>query len=389
MKNNQKKSTLRKIVPAFGMLMVSASMLATSTYAWFTMNKEVTVTGMQLNTKVSDNLLISTDTLTSTARKADDTFYNSLIQLSGGLIEPVSTVDAETFYYTAGTNVQGHGDAINDEYAVYDPASKAAFASAYALEGDDATNVVGYVDYVYQLKAINGSTDSEIRLTDLTLTYGKDGANGQKAYRVAIFSENLGYKNGAGTFTNEAAPTGDLTASTLGTILTPSGATNFTNGEAVNAVDGTGTVTYNSDIRLDVGTNRTQYYKIVVRVWLEGEDTTCNNATFMDLTDKWSLDMKWELVADTTARTSGAETGNYSVNNIALAYAAATKVDLTSATLAATATTFDAYDLYKINTIQIGGADLYSDTATITAASHIYKIVDGHPLEVTNQCKLS
>lgn len=355
-------------------------------YAWFTMNKEVTVTGMQLNTKVSDNLLIATDTLGSTARIADNLFYNSLIQTSGGLIEPVSTVNAETFYYTAGTNVQGHGDAINDEYAVYNPSSKAAFASAYALEGDDATNVVGYVDYVYQLKAINGSTDSEIRLTDLTLIYGKDAANGQKAYRVAIFSENLGYKNGAGTFTNEAAPAGDLSSSTLGTILTPSEATNFTNGEAVNAVDGTGTVTYNGDIRLDVGTNRTQYYKIVVRVWLEGEDTTCNNATFMDLTDKWSLDMKWELVADTVAKTG---TTNYSVDNITLAYAAATKVDLTSATLADTATTFDAYDLYKINTIQIGGADLYSDTATITAASHIYKIVDGHPLEVTNQCKLN
>lgn len=354
------------------------------------MNKEVTVTGMQLNTKVSDNLLISADSLTSNARKADDTFYNSLIQTTGGLIEPVSTINAQNFYYTAGTNVQGDGDAINDEYSAYNPASKDAFASAYALEGSDATNVVGYVDYVYQLKAINGSTDSEIRLTDLTLTYGKSVDNGQKAYRVAIFSEDLGYKNGAGTFTGEHAPTGDLTASTLETILTPYGATNFTvvssAQKAVKDEDELDTVTYNGDVRLDVGTNRTQYYKIVVRVWLEGEDTTCNNATFMDLTDKWSLDMKWELVADTTAKTG---TTNYSVDNITLALAGATKVDLTSATLATSTTTFDAYALYKIDTIKIDGKDLYSDTATITAASHIYKIVDGHPLEVTNQCKLN
>ena len=181
-----------------------------------------------------------------------------------------------------------------------------------------------------------------------------------------------------------------MTASTLQTILTPSGATNFTvvssAQKAVKDEDELDTITYNGDVRLNVGTNRTQYYKIVVRVWLEGEDTTCNNATFMDLTDKWSLDMKWVLVADTTAKTG---TTNYSVDNITLALAGATKVDLTSASLATSTTTFDAYALYKINTIQIDGKDLYSDTATITAASHIYKIVDGHPLEVTNQCKLN
>ena len=38
---NNKNSAAKKIIPAVGMLALSATMLSTSTYAWFTMNKEV------------------------------------------------------------------------------------------------------------------------------------------------------------------------------------------------------------------------------------------------------------------------------------------------------------------------------------------------------------
>ena len=34
---------------------------------------------------------------------------------------------------------------------------------------------------------------------------------------------------------------------------------------------------------------------MVVRVWLEGEDTSCNNETYVRLTNEWSLDLKFEL----------------------------------------------------------------------------------------------
>ena len=361
------------------------------------MNKEVTVTGMQLNTKVSDNLLISDDTLTSTARKGDDTFYNSLVQLAGGLIEPVSTVNAKAFFYTAGTNVQGNGNAINDEYSAYDPDDRADFISEYALP--DGTDAVGYVDYVYQLKAINGATASEIRLTQLDLTYGGDGDNSQKAYRIGIFAEDLGYKTGADD-TNLVAPAGAVDALSA-TIFTPASAANFDAGKAVSSTTELDNVTYyngsnynSTYFSLDVGTNRTQYYKIVVRVWLEGEDQTCNNTTFMDLTDKWSLDMKWELTADATPTAAAAEGQPANgavipVVNIAQA-TTASKIDLTTGTTvaaAAAAVNIDNNTLYAIT--KAGTTNLYSSTAgSITSASHIYQLVDGHPIEITNQCTL-
>ena len=46
--NNKNVSARRKLIPAVAMLATSAAMLSTSTYAWFTMSKEVEVTGINM-----------------------------------------------------------------------------------------------------------------------------------------------------------------------------------------------------------------------------------------------------------------------------------------------------------------------------------------------------
>lgn len=60
MKTNAKRknSAVKKLIPAAGMLALSASMLATSTYAWFSMNKTVTATGISMTATVPNQLLI-------------------------------------------------------------------------------------------------------------------------------------------------------------------------------------------------------------------------------------------------------------------------------------------------------------------------------------------
>ena len=80
-KRSEKNSARRKLIPAIGMLTVSAMMLSSSTYAWFTMNKEVEVTGMELKTKVGANLLICSDNVEAN--------YSSLDLVEGrkGLLE--------------------------------------------------------------------------------------------------------------------------------------------------------------------------------------------------------------------------------------------------------------------------------------------------------------
>ena len=74
------KKSFRKLIPAILMVLLSASLMGTSTFAWFSLNSKVTVTGMEVKTQVSENLFIVGDTLASTAKKADSTFGTSLVQ---------------------------------------------------------------------------------------------------------------------------------------------------------------------------------------------------------------------------------------------------------------------------------------------------------------------
>lgn len=55
---------MRKLIPAFAMLLVSAIMMSTASFAWFTMNQEVTATGMQVQAQAAGSLVISNEPLT-------------------------------------------------------------------------------------------------------------------------------------------------------------------------------------------------------------------------------------------------------------------------------------------------------------------------------------
>lgn len=55
---------MRKLIPAFAMLLVSAIMMSTASFAWFTMNEEVTATGMQVQAQAAGSLIIDDQPLT-------------------------------------------------------------------------------------------------------------------------------------------------------------------------------------------------------------------------------------------------------------------------------------------------------------------------------------
>lgn len=337
MKNNTKKkgSPAKKLIPAAGALMISACMLATSTYAWFTMNKEVQVSGLEMKTHVGSNLLICSDNVEAN--------YSSsrLVQGRKALLEPVSSVSGLTgsFFYTTDAAADGHkittptvsGETVTNGYTPYSEsqtqqditAGKAgydsAFQSAYetgAATATDFDTAYGYVDYTFYLKATSDAENQEVRLTKCDLDYtDKDSTKGaatDAAWRIAVFSKELtADQSGAGlTGTNG---TGSLdpagSGETAKSILRLSGATNFTQvSSKEQAVSGAGTrgdVTYDGSAVLGTITTAgtTKYYKVTVRVWLEGEDTTCKSSTYADLQDgKWSLDLDINLVAssDTT-----------------------------------------------------------------------------------------
>jgi hypothetical protein len=250
-------------------------------------------------------------------------------------LEPVSSVTGQTgkFFYTTDAAADGHkihtpsGETNN--YAAYSETTAQsdsnagktkydlAFNSEYGISPTTAGEynpAYGYVDYVFYLKATSDEASQEIRMTKCDLDYSTtNGAlhadPADKAWRVAVFSTKLsGTQGGAGN-TGEAGSDGAtvqaLDPAAVGnnakSILTLSGAANF-DGTAVATANSKSTPTYGTGAVLDTiaTAGTTNYYKVTVRVWLEGEDTTCKSSTYAELNDAWSLDLDFKLTKSTT-----------------------------------------------------------------------------------------
>lgn len=169
MKTNAKRknSAVKKLIPAAGMLALSASMLATSTYAWFTMNKTVEVTGMQMKAQAEKGLLINEMTGTGDVGSpavANGTYSESALagQASAIALRPASTSDLAAWWHAnskkssleAGVNAGGTAmetDTVkvndNDYYADIKPSSLTA-ATTEALADTNCERTVYYSDGV-------------------------------------------------------------------------------------------------------------------------------------------------------------------------------------------------------------------------------------------------
>lgn len=312
--NNKKKgNTAKKLIPAAMMLAVSASMLATSTYAWFTMNTTVTLTGMQMKTVVDSNLQIDKAAPTNGGSWAagsfatnDNSFANSIQEtISDEVLVPVSSVDGYSYWYTDSDNVQGNGDAASDAYTAY---SLAGLQSEYS---QSVTH--GYLDYHFVLKATNTDTQNSKKIVldglDMTYTAAAQETDTDKAWRVAILGKKFATAtvNGTKTLPGISASGAEVTK-----IYTPSGAANFSTNsttnkyQAVNSTSSLADVNYASSVTdseiFTVAAGSTEYFEVVMRVWIEGEDTTCYTGLFNDLQNgTWSLDASFSLADSGTA----------------------------------------------------------------------------------------
>lgn len=277
MKKNFKKSKF-VILPALATLVLTGVASVTGTVAWFTANRAVTVKGMQLKAQASSNLLVTASETNATTKANDSDFKSSLTWTNTTVSEliPSSTVDAKS-YFKANADIVGDGSVNSSAAAKY-----------IIVETSD----VAYVDFTIQLKAINVKTDDcNIYVKSLDLHYGNDntgwsGSDGKNAFRVAFFTEKY----------TTAFTSGVATTSTA-IIYKPSAGENFTKGQAVGTIEGLTTVSYveKATSLTSVTKSSTEYFKTIVRVWLEGEDKHCTNDLFKDSTENWSLDLGLEL----------------------------------------------------------------------------------------------
>ena len=344
---------------------------------------------MNVHTEVSNNLLIEPATM-DTTDPVEANFKTSMVANISALLQPTSTVDGKAYFFTDKSNVLGTGNHIATKFYAYNDASgiqAEEYVASPDNSGDTAiddfrensgylktnTDVWGFVDYVFILKAQNTSGSSApLQITGLNLVYGDTNAGKtEKAFRVAVLAETFDGND----FTTVPGE--------LKTILTSNNSTAssqyFTDGKAVNSTTSINTIDTsilgaNAKIA-DVTANSTEYFKVVVRLWLEGEDETCNNDTYVNFSDKWALDIAIEL--DPKDSNGDPIPG---VNQFTATYP--TKSTLYTVTNAAGAgVDFDGTTYYPLT-----GTSLYTLDSTFETTSRVFTIIsNGHPIEVTNQ----
>ncbi len=252
-----------KLIPAFVMLLVSAILVSTATYAWFSMNTTVTATGMSVTAQTQGNLLISKTGVSGTY--AIDPISLAEDTPVAFTLKPSSSVNGVSFF-KADLNASR-----NDNYAV--PTTSTTSAVTYTV----GTNANGNYLYskMFYIKA-DGSDLANLKATITGVDYGTTtAASGDllKALKVGI----------AVTAKGTAATTGIIYSPFSGD-LTYNGITKATSGEETIASSGVTAAlaegvkgTSGTTVNLASLTDGAEY-QVLVTIWYEGQDANCTSA---------------------------------------------------------------------------------------------------------------
>lgn len=319
MKTNEKKNTSakKKLIPAVAMLTTSAVMLSTATYAWFTMSREVEVTGIKLTATTPQTIEVSLGkatagaTITSkteaTAPGDDEKLWSnkaatSSVYASFGKLIPASSTDGTNLYYTTKAKENGKSVDITGANAFTQATENNNAGWTFQTAGassETESNLTAdtkgegyYLDIPVWFRTTNVE---DVKLgVDVTVTdpnADDDNTKGDlyKATRVAFLTSDKTTANGVflgaetdvdnGYYKKKAvrANTGTSENDYYGTVTVAKEVTANTAGQVTNATDATTVAKVTPVASGKTGySDVTQYY---IRVWLEGEDQACWNGT--------------------------------------------------------------------------------------------------------------
>lgn len=173
---------MKKIIPTICMSLLGLSAIATSSYAWFSMNKTVTASGMKVQARAEGGIEIG-------RKYADPASWSSAAVSGGNLTSllPTSTADAtaNSWLHAEGTD-ESHGAAIG-EYTTLNITDVAPTASAIGNGHVDTNNY-----YVYDVYTVRSDENSGAytNLYVSSISYGTASNDLSKALRVLIKSES-------------------------------------------------------------------------------------------------------------------------------------------------------------------------------------------------------
>ena len=318
-----KGSAKKKLIPAAGSLIISACMLATSTYAWFTMNKDVSVTGMEVKAHAEEGLLINevqaaNSTTWDELAVAGDSEYTALrpastkdlsnwwhanskksandagLNASGSIDGDTVALSSGTYYESLNsltpylTNGSGSAGTAAERNVYYKDASYGGTSGAY-------NNGEGYyVNYKYYIKSSSTSTMSVA----------------QNNFQVKVTAAKNASSSGTSTTLDKALRVGVKIDSTY-MIFAPlggdasyyvTGAVGGTGGTQLDSSNSAGTrytistdyVSFNTSAALDIPSVTTDGKLVDVYIWFEGEDTNCKSDNLTEILDDLDINIYFQ-----------------------------------------------------------------------------------------------
>lgn len=254
---------MKKLIPALVLLLVSAMVLSTSSYAWFSMNKTVSATGMSLTSTAPANLLITNKAAAAWAATTtiSETFGSAKLF-------PASTSDGLKFFALQGAqeigtdNLGGILAGSGENILFYDSVTNSDIVKSVALD----TN--GYwVDYTLNFKTSGDSSSTTLKvfLKEIIVAEGGDVLN--NCIRVAII---------------EDTPTGNVVGIyAVDELEDVKSITSLTESKANLIATDVKKAFEDDEFSFEVKTDGT-IKTIIVRVWIEGQHSDCINENAED-----------------------------------------------------------------------------------------------------------
>lgn len=278
--NNKKKgNTAKKLIPAAMMLAVSASMLGTSTYAWFSMNKTVTATGISMTATVPNQLLIK--------GSAENAAYKAAILFNDSVDSAVSNESTltglEPVAYKTRTATSSNPNNTFKKLttagkAKVDEAGRVSGADVNLSSATDVENAVANQDYFYDTFTLKyaGELDANYAQPYLTITMtDADTADTESPLHDAIHIVLVDDKQTPNVYEYDmTAATGASSVYTLA----------------------------NQQVTAFTVDNEAIEYKVYV--FYDGEDADCKNANALNI-DAYSFNFSFTLEAPNAGGNGG------------------------------------------------------------------------------------
>ena len=176
----------RKLIPAMCLLLISAMLMGTSTYAWFTMNKTVTAQNMQVKARAEGGIVIKRSITAGAATLTVVDFGST----SAVKLLPTSTKDATDWWHaeaavsTAKDGIGSSFTKISDDLTWVDTAPAAAALGAGSLGAYASGNYY----YVYDTFTITpdaqSSSYTDLWVSQCTVSGATEDLS--KSLRIAI-----------------------------------------------------------------------------------------------------------------------------------------------------------------------------------------------------------